>query len=128
MKNTRLQGTETSIDAFFAGYAESRPIFDALLRLMNEIGLAEMRVTKSQIALRRIKAFAWIWVPGKHLRGKIAPLVLTVNFPAPDPSPRWKEIVEPARGRFMHHLELYSTQDLDAEVTAWLRKAWLAAE
>jgi hypothetical protein len=52
-----------------------------------------------------------------------APLVLTLSFPYRHGSPRWKEIVEPAPGRFTHHLELYSTADIDDEVTGWLRDA-----
>jgi hypothetical protein len=39
-------------------------------------------------------------------------------------SPRWKEIVEPAPGRFTHHLELHSTADVDDEVQSWLQEAW----
>jgi hypothetical protein len=42
-------------------------------------------------------------------------------------SPRWKEIVEPAPGRFTHHLELYDVADVDDEVRGWLRQAWEAA-
>jgi hypothetical protein len=41
-----------------------------------------------------------------------------------DPSPRWKQVVEPARGRFMHHLELTSAADIDHEVQSWLQAAW----
>jgi len=116
-----------TLEEFFGDHDESRQLFDALLRLVNEMGPCEYRVTKSQIAFRRKKAFAWAWMPGKYLRRKAAPLVLSLSFPNRDPSPRWKQIVEPARGRFMHHLELYSTDNLDGEVAAWLRSAWMAA-
>jgi hypothetical protein len=60
------------------------------------------------------------------LRGKQAPLVLSLSFPRRDRSARWKEVVEPAPGRFMHHLELRSIGDLDQQVLAWLRRAWEA--
>ena len=43
-------------------------------------------------------------------------------------SPRWKEVVEPAPGRFMHHLELNAISDIDEEVTHWLRSAWEQAD
>ena len=39
-------------------------------------------------------------------------------------SPRFKEIVEPSEGRFMHHLELFSAEEIDDEVAGWLREAW----
>lgn len=51
----------------------------------------------------------------------------TLGFRHRDLSPRWKEIVEPAPGRFAHHLELYAARDIDAEVKDWLRAAWEAA-
>lgn len=113
-----------TLDEFFEGQEESRQIFDALRDVVNTIGPTELR---SQIAIYRRKAFAWVWIPGRYLRGKIAPLVLTLSFGSRDASPRWKEIVEPAPGRFTHHLELYATSDIDDEVVNWLRAAWADA-
>jgi hypothetical protein len=49
--------------------------------------------------------------------------VLSVALPGRDPSPRWKEIVEPSPGRWMHHLELRSPEDPDGQVLAWLQTA-----
>jgi len=100
-----------TLDEFFEGYAASRPIFDALRRAIETIGSAEMRVSKSQIAFRRRVGFAWVWIPDKYLSGGHAPLVLSVSLHHRDESPRWKEIVEPAAGRFMHHLELFSADE-----------------
>jgi hypothetical protein len=37
------------------------------------LGPAEMRVSKSQIAFRRRKTFAWAWVPGRYLGRGHAP-------------------------------------------------------
>lgn len=59
-------------------------------------------------------------------RGKHAPLVLTVVFRRRDASPRWKEIVEPAAGRFTHHLESHSGAEIDDEVRSWLQEVWEA--
>ena len=115
------------LDDFFAGYAESRGIFDALRRAVDSLGPFEIRVTKSQVAFRRRKAFAWAWVPAKYLHGRLAPLVLTLSLPRRSSSPRWKEIVEPTMGRYTHHLELHSGGEIDAEVVSWLLEAWQAA-
>jgi hypothetical protein len=92
---------------------------------VESVGPAELRATKSQVAFRRRRAFAWAWMPGQYLRRPATPLVLTVALPRRDPSPRWKQVVEPRPGRFVHHLELYTRADLDEEVIAWLREAWL---
>lgn len=112
------------VDKFFEGYAGSRQLFDALLQRIDEICPVEIKVTKSQIAFRRNRPFTWVWIPAQYLRGNVAPLVLSLALPSRDPSPRWKEIVEPARGRFMHHLELYSTSEIDDEVDQWIQQAW----
>ncbi len=112
------------LEEFFADFPGSRPLFDVLARMVEAVGPADVKVSKSQVAFRRKKAFAWAWIPGRYLRGKTAPLVLSVSLPQRDPSPRWKEVVQPAPGRFMHHLELYKLEDLDEQVAEWLRAAW----
>ena len=113
--------------AFFAGHPTAKRIYRAVLAELSTVGPATPRVTKSQIAFRRQRAFAWVWMPGMYLRGKSAPLVLSLSLPAKDRSKRWKEIVEPKPGRFMHHLELHAPSDVDAQVRKWLRKSWEAA-
>lgn len=116
-----------TLDEFFTGFEESRPIFDALHDMIRDALPSEIRVTKSQIAFRRRVAFAWAWIPGRYLKGQGAPLVLSVSLRRREPSARWKEIVESYPGRFTHHLELHATTDLDDEVIGWLKDAWSAA-
>ena len=116
-----------ALEGFFEGYDKARGLFEVLWRVTEGIGPAELRVTKSQIAIRRRRAFAWIWTPGRYVRGKVAPLVLTLSFRNRDPSTRWKQVVEPSPGRFTHHLELYSIKEIDDEVRDWLRSAWETA-
>jgi len=113
-----------TLDVFFAGHDESRGIFDALHDMIVALGPGEIRVSKSQVAFRRRRTFAWAWMPGMYLRGKPAPLVLTLALRRRDPSPRWKEIVEPRPGRFTHHMELHSGTDIDDEIRGWLQEAW----
>jgi hypothetical protein len=116
-----------TLGEFFSGFEESRQIFDTLRAAVDALGPTEVRVTKSQVAFRRSKAFAWAWVPDRYLRGRHAPLVLTMSFVKRDNSGRWKQIVEPTPGRFTHHLELHTESEIDDEVRCWLQKAWEAA-
>jgi hypothetical protein len=116
-----------TLDEYFKDEDESRKLFESLRGVIDSIGTAEIRVTKSQVAFRRRKAFAWAWMPGKYLRGKSAPLVLTVSLHHKDPSPRWKQVLQPYPGRYTHHLELYFAEDIDKEVHDWLLEAWTAA-
>lgn len=117
-----------TIDEFFAGREESRALFEAVKSAIEAIGPVEVRVGRSQVSFFRRAALARVWIPGRYLVGrKTAPLVLTLGFRRRDPSPRWKEIVEPKPGWFTHHLELYSARDVDDEVRGWLTEAWAAA-
>jgi hypothetical protein len=113
-----------TLEEFFAGYDHSFQLFAALRQEIVKIGPAEMRVQKSQVSFRRLRPFASVWIPGKVLPRAAPPLVLTLGFRFRDDSPRWKEIVEPHPGRFTHHLELYSVEEIDDQVRAWLKAAW----
>lgn len=105
--------------------AASRALFEAVRAAIESVGTSDMRVTKSQVAFRRRVAFAWAWMPRQYLpRDELAPLVLSVGLRRRDGSMRWKDVVEPSPGRFVHHMELRSTEQLDDEVLAWLREAW----
>lgn len=107
--------------------AEALQLFAAVVAAIAAIGPATIHASKSQIAFRRRRHFAWVWRPGQYLKGKTAPLVLTLIFTMRNNSPRWKEIVEPRPGSFTHHLELYTSADIDEEVRGWLHAAWDAA-
>ena len=114
-------------DEFFADQALPKELFAAIRQEVEALGQVSIRVTKSQIAFRRRRNFALVWMPGQYLRGRVAPLVLTLSLPGRDQSLRWKEIVEPAPDRFTHHLEVYTPVDIDEQVRGWLRQAWEAA-
>ena len=116
-----------TIDDFFEDREESRNLFEAIARQIAAIGEVTIRVSKSQIAFKRKRNIAIVWMPGQYLKSNAAPLVLTLSFPKPDPSSRWKEIIQIGPQRFTHHLELYEASDIDGQVAGWLRVAWDAA-
>jgi hypothetical protein len=84
-------------------------------------------VTRSQVAYRRRRAFAWTWLPGRWLSAPAAEVVLSIALARLDGSARWKEVVHPSARWWMHHLEVRSPEELDDEVAAWLAEAWSAA-
>ena len=116
-----------TVDEYFRGKPESRKLFESVRSVLQAFDEVNMRVTKSQVAFYRRKAFAWAWMPGQYVRGRVSPLVLTLSLPFQDSSPRWKEIVEPRPGRFIHHLELYSPDNIDDQVREWVWIAWTNA-
>ncbi len=115
-------------DEFFDGHPRAKALFEIVRDAIAQIGTADIHVTKSQVSFRRRKNFAWVWLPGRHLRGKkLAPLVLTFSLTRSDGSPRWKQIVRTSARRYTHHLELFSQADIDNQVRGWLLEAWKAA-
>jgi hypothetical protein len=117
----------SGVDSFFFGHPLSQEIFEVVRAAAEGLDGVTLRPGNSQIAFRRRTAFGWVWRPGQYLKGRTAPLVLTLALRQRHPSPRWKEIVEPAPGRFTHHLELFKPADFDSEAYNWLKEAWEAA-
>jgi hypothetical protein len=119
--------SEPDIAAFFAGDPLGLAVHARVLELLAPLGEPEVRVTKSQVAYRHRVAFAWTWLPSAWLRHAEGVVVLSLALPYEDGSPRWKEVVHPARAKWMHHLELRDVVELDDEVATWLAAAWDAA-
>ncbi|QDG67081.1 MULTISPECIES: DUF5655 domain-containing protein [unclassified Pseudarthrobacter] len=105
-----------------AGLQLCQAVHDAI---MNAVP-ATVRTTTSQVAFRNRRGFAYVWNPRRHLTTGV-PAVLSIALSRRDESPRFKEVVHPSHGVWMHHLELRAPGDVDAEVAAWLREAFDAA-
>jgi hypothetical protein len=111
---------------FFAGSPAVLDIGEAVFACIHDVGQCEVRVTKSQIAFRHGRGFAYLWRPAMYVTSSV-PAVLSLALPYRLPSARFKEVVQPAAGRWMHHLELPTTESVDTEVRHWLRLAFEAA-
>jgi hypothetical protein len=112
------------VEEFFAGHPAALAVHRKVRAMVESIGPADVRVTRSQVALRRRRGFAYLWLPGRWLAHPDAEVVLSVALGRHDDSARFKEVVHPAREIWMHHLEVQSLDDLDAQVLAWLREAF----
>jgi hypothetical protein len=116
-----------AVTAFLAGAPHGAATLGWVAGVVAGLGPATLRLTGSQLALRRRIGFAWLWLPGRWLAHPQADLVLSVGLPTRLDSPRFKEVVEPSPGRWMHHLEVPDPEVLDAEVAGWLAAAYDAA-
>lgn len=116
------------LHGYLAAHEDSRELFDELRRVILQLGPVTETFSKSQVAYRGIRTFALVWTPGQYLGERGAPLVLSVALPERDADRRWKEVVEPRHGVFMHHLELRVTDDIDDQVQGWLSAAYAAAQ
>ena len=110
--------------AFFAGHPAGLAVFEAVRDSIASIGPAEVRISRSQVAFRRRRGFAYLWLPGRWLARPAAEVVLSLALGRLDPSSRWKQVAHPSPAIWMHHLEVRDVADLDEEVRAWLREAF----
>jgi hypothetical protein len=118
---------EVPADEFFAGRPFARAVLERVEETLAGIGHYAMRVTKSQVAFRRTRSFAFLWVPAQYLARPTADVVLAIDLPRHDSSPRFKEVAHPSPRHWIHHLEILGLDDVDDEVAAWLREAADAA-
>ncbi len=118
---------EERLAYFFRWDAQARQLFEAIHERILSMGECHVVVAKTQLVFRRRTGFAWVWIPGHALRRPAAPLVLSVALHRRDESGRWKSVVEPYPGRFMHHLEVFTMDNIDDEVQGWLSEAFAIA-
>lgn len=105
------------------GYPESLRICLAVQQVLAGIGRTGMKVTRSQIAFRRRKSFAYLWRPGQYLRSDV-PAVVSIALPYRIDSDRFKEVVHPAPKVWMHHVEVLAVEQVDAQLRGWLEEAY----
>lgn len=98
-------------------------VFTKVRACLVDLGPLEVRTTKSQIAFRRRRGFAYLWLPGPYLKNPDAEVVLSIALGRHDRSERFKEVVHPAARHWMHHLEVHGPDEIDDEVVEWLREA-----
>ena len=110
-------------EEFFDGHPLALAVFGAVRVLIDGMGGADIRTTKSQVAFRRRRGFAYLWLPGRYLIDPAADVVLSIVLGRHDPSPRWKQVAHPSPKVWMHHLEVIDIAEIDDEVAAWLREA-----
>src|SRR5687768_10315894 len=107
----------------FAGHPVALAVLRVVAGVIDDVGGARIRTTKSQVAFRRSRGFAYLWLPGRYLAKPAADVVLSVVLGRRDGSPRWKEVAHPSPTQWMHHLEVTDPAQIDGEVEAWLREA-----
>lgn len=115
--------TPTTPEQFFAGCELGLAAFEEICERVRASGPFEVRVSKSQVALRRRRGFAYLWLPGQYLARPTAEVVLTIALGRAVESARFKEVAHPNSAEWMHHLEIRALSDLDDEVGTWLREA-----
>ena len=108
---------------FFADDELALAVFERVQAIAGAVADVQVRVGKSQVALRRRTGFAYLWRPGQYLAHPQADVVLSIALGRHDRSPRFKQVVRPSARHWMHHLEVRSLDEIDDDVAAWIREA-----
>ncbi|KQQ85442.1 MULTISPECIES: DUF5655 domain-containing protein [Micrococcaceae] len=112
-----------TVERFFAGSPDALAVYGEVSRIASSFGDVEVRASKSQVAFRRRRGFAYLWLPGMYLRSAVA-VVLSLALPFESASPRFKEIAHPSPSIWMHHIEITDASQVDAAVAGWMRQAY----
>jgi hypothetical protein len=113
-------------EGFFDGSPDGLALYTAVKDAVAAIGEAAVQVTKSQIAFRRRKGFAYVWRPGQYVKSEV-PAVLSIALPRELTSDRIKSVAHPSAKVWMHHIELRGPSQIDGAVREWLAEAYQGA-
>jgi hypothetical protein len=111
---------DAAIDALYAGpKAPLRPIHDALMAKLKELGAFEVAPKKGYLSLRRAKQFACI-TPATKTRLDVG--IILKGVAGTD-----RLVAQPERAMFPFKVGLSSVDEVDRELLTWLKKAFDAA-
>ena len=112
---------------FFSGHPDALGLYQALETWMYEaFPHVEKRVMKTQISFYNRHLFACVSFTRVKRKAELPEgwLTLTLGFPAPLDSPRVAVRTEAYPGRWTHHFVLSSIEELDEEMTSWIRASY----
>jgi hypothetical protein len=118
-----------TFERVLAGRPRVRRLYRRVRRFIASLGDVEVILRKTQVGFRRVRMFAWIWLPQIWIRKQPADSV-TLSFALDHRlrDKRIKQSAEPYRGRFTHHVVIADVGELDASVRGWLHEAHLLAD
>lgn len=121
------KGSTVTPEEFLGDSDLARSVFEIVNRSLSSFDDVTVRTSKSQIAFKRRRGFAYIWLPRMYLERPQAEVVLSIALDREVASPRFKEVAHPSPGIWQHHLEVRAVDDVDDEVREWLDAAYRAA-
>ena len=118
-----MKGAPQTPEELFAAHPVPLAVVHRVRGVLTAWPDVEVRTSRSQVSYRRCRGFAYVWRPGQYLGRPAAPAVLSIALGRTDPSPRFKEVVHPSPMHWLHHLEITTADEVDAEVASWLVEA-----
>ena len=111
---------------FFDSHPAALPLYEKLKGdILTEVKDARLEVKKTQISFFAKRMFAAIsFTPVRKAKERPEPfLTVTFGLPYQVASRRIDAVAEPYPRRFTHHVMIGSAEEVDAELTGWIREA-----
>jgi hypothetical protein len=116
---------QSKMEKYFIGYPSQLNTFNRLQEIILGFGPVKIEAMKSQISFGTNYKFAWVWLPQKwKMKQPEGSMVLTIGLDHTIEDPRIKESVNPYPNRWVHHLVINESDQLDGTVIAWLDEAY----
>jgi hypothetical protein len=107
-------------DYFATGPDHERPVFEAVMAHLDEVGPVHVEPVSVGIFLKRARSFA-------QLRPMQRWVALSFGLPRPVQHPRITRKVVQYHGTYHHVANLRGPADLDDEIRGWLTEAYLSS-
>lgn len=116
---------------FFQGHEGAMALYEAFVQKLQEaVGEVRVKVSKTQIAFANRYQFAFVSFAKVRRAGDRSEnyMVVTFGLDHREDSPRIHVAVEPYPGRWTHHVQVSTLEELDEELMRWLKEAAEFAE
>ena len=116
----------TDVLFFFDGHREALPIYEKLESLIcAQVPDVKIKTAKTQISFFNKRGFAYVSFNPCRKANDRPPVWMTVSFGLDYKkcSPRIDVATEPYPNRWTHHVMVGSTEEIDDELTDWIREA-----
>ena len=118
VSQSHLCAPALSIDAYFAGRDETqRRIFEAISQQLESVGPVHCEAVDVGILFKHARTFAEL---RPRRRGMMLSLLLSRRLD----NPRVTRIARPSRNRTAYGIRLFTPDEVDDEVRAWLTEAY----
>ncbi len=112
--------------AVFSRQPQTIPLYEAAEALITGMFPdVSVKAGKTQVSYSNRYGFAYLWPPTRKIKGRPGIyIVLTFGLSHQVQHPRIIEAVEPYPGRWTHHVLISSPDELDGQISDWLRQAY----
>jgi hypothetical protein len=112
--------------SFFDKVPQALPLYEVLAeKVLAEYPDVQIKIQKSQISFSNKHQFAFVWLPIRRMKNR-PDVYIIVSFGLSHrlDSPRIVEATEPYPNRWINHLIIQDSSEVDTELMNWIKEAY----